>query len=456
MRNPILPTLAALVASSIAAPFAAAQADELRALRDQVRALEQRILELERRQDPQVAAPAPAAPAKVTVNDRGVTWASGDGANAVRLRGLVQADARQFFGDDGIANDAFVLRRARLISEGTFARHYSFQVVSEFGGTGAPSILDANLSLAWSEALQLKVGKFKVPVGLEQLQSDSWTFFNERSIATNLVPSRDLGLQASGELAGGRVSYAAGIFNGVPDAGSSTNTDFDQDKDVAGRLWLSPFKADSESPLRGLSFGVGGSFGRQKGTAGRAAAYRTDGQQTFFAYGSGVVSDGKTWRVSPQFDFRRGPFGLLGEYVLSTVNLRPAAAAPKAQLQNRAWQVAAGYVLTGEPSSPGGVAPRADFAPGGDGWGALEVAARVARVDVDEAAFPLFASPAASAAEATSFGFGLNWYLSKAAALKIDYYQTDFGFAAGAPAGPTAPVLQQDEKVLITRFQLGF
>jgi hypothetical protein len=77
-------------------------------------------------------------------------------------------------------------------------------------------------------------------------------------------------------------------------------------------------------------------------------------------------------------------------------------------------------------------------------------------VNIDDAAFPAFASAAANADEARSLGLGLNWYLSKAAMLKIDLYHTDFGFSSLAPAIPSAAVLRQDEKALITRFQLAF
>lgn len=461
MRNSstFRPLARALLALPLA--FAAARgADDtdLHVLRAQIRALEQKLLVLERKQelkDEAAAAAAPSTP-KITVSDKGVTLASADGANALRVRGLVQLDARTFFGDGaGVTNNAFVLRRARLITEGQFAKNYSFQLVTEFGGGGV-SILDANLNVALSKSLQLRLGKFKSPVGLEQLQSDSWTFFNERSIVSNFVPNRDVGIQAWGDLAEGRVSYAVGVFNGVADAASSTNTDFDNEKDFAARVTFSPFRNEAASPLQGLTFGLGGNIGREKTAAGRPSSYRSDGQQTFFAYTASVIADGLNWRVSPQLDYRNGSFGLLGEYVVSTVNVRPSATGAKAELQNNAWQIAAGYVLTGEDSSYAGLVPRSNFDYAAGTWGAFEVAARVARVDIDDAAFPLFASPASNANQVTSFGVGLNWYLSKAVVLKLDYYQTDFGSNAAAPSVSTAPVLRQDEKAFIARFQLGF
>jgi phosphate-selective porin OprO/OprP len=450
--------LSALVLLSVLAPrLRAAESDDLKQLRDQIRALEQKLLVLERKQeirDEAAAAAAPTTP-KITVNDKGFTLASADGANSIKLRGLGQLDSRLFFNDNGIVNNAFVLRRARLITEGTFAKNFSFQFVTEFGGS-AVSILDANLGISVNKALQLKFGKFKVPIGLELLQSDSWTFFNERSIVTNLVPNRDLGVQAGGDLFNGTVNYTVGIFGGVADGASTTNTDFDNEKDVVGRIFASPFRNDAGSPLQGLSFGIAASQGREKTASGRTAGYRTDGQQTFFSYAATTIADGPSWRVSPQFDYRNGSFGAIGEYVLSTVNVRPSATGAKAELKNKAWQFAAGCVLTGEDSSYNGVSPKTNFDYANGTWGAFEVTGRYASLKVDDAAFPLFAAVATNAKEATSFGLGLNWYLSKSVAFKFDYYQTKFDFAAGAPAVSTAPVLRQDEKALITRFQVSF
>ena len=426
---------------------------EIQELREEIRALEQKLLVLERKQEMQDE--------RVAVTEKGFTLSSADGASSIRLRGLVQLDSRLYFGDNGSANNAFVLRRARLFFEGSLARNVSYQLVPELaGGTATaattPSILDANFTFAPRKDLQLKFGKFKSPIGLEMLQSEQATTFVERSLATNLVPNRDIGILAGGDLLHGTINYSAGILNGVPDGASSTNADFDNEKEGVARILASPFKNDTGSALQGLSFGISGSTGRAKSASGRTAGYRTDGQQTFIAYNPATIADGQSWRVSPQFDYRHGPFGAMGEFVLSTVNVRPSATGPKAELQNQAWHLAAGYVLTGEDSSYAGIAPAANFNFANGTWGAFEVTGRYANLKVDDAAFPLYASAASNADEATAFGLGLNWYLARAVVFKFDYFQTKFGFAPGAPAVSTNPILRQDEKAFISRFQLSF
>src|SRR6478752_1789191 len=113
MRNSYLrqfaPTLLAL-----SALLPAVQADELSDLRATLQALEQKIAVLERKQeikDEAAVAAAPTTP-KVTISDKGFTLASADGANSIKLRGLVQLDNRLFFNDGGIAHNTLALRRA--------------------------------------------------------------------------------------------------------------------------------------------------------------------------------------------------------------------------------------------------------------------------------------------------------------------------------------------------------
>ena len=52
-------------------------------------------------------------------------------------------------------------------------------------------LYEAYMQLNYFSRANLRVGKFKPPVGLERLQSDDDTSFIERGLPTLLVPSRD-------------------------------------------------------------------------------------------------------------------------------------------------------------------------------------------------------------------------------------------------------------------------
>ena len=82
-------------------------------------------------------------------------------------------------------------------------------------------LYEAYFELKYFPRANLRVGKFKPPVGLERLQSDDDTSFVERGFPTLLVPSRDIGYQVSGDIVNRRISYTVGVFNGVPDNGLS-------------------------------------------------------------------------------------------------------------------------------------------------------------------------------------------------------------------------------------------
>lgn len=435
--------------------------DEIKQLREMINALDQKLRVLERKQelrDEETAAAAKSAAAttpKITASDKGFTVSAPDNSSYLRLRALVQADSR-WYADSGTApgRDGFVLRRARIIFEGQLSKIFQFQIVPEYGGSSV-SLLDANIGVNFSPAAQLRFGKFKAPVGLEQLQSDSWAFFTERSLVSQLVPNRDIGVQLGGALAGGVLEYQVGVFNGVGDGRSNlNNADFDNGKDVSARIFARPFASRKDSPISGLGIGIAGSYGRQSGDQARTAGYRTNGQQTLFAYKTTVIQDGPMWRISPQAYYYRGPLGILAEYATSTGNLRPTPGQPAIEITNKAWQIAAGYVLTGENSSYEGVTPANPFSLEKGTWGAFELVARLDRIDIDRDAFPLLADPASSAKSARSWAVGVNWYLTRAFRFSVDYNQTD-PKSADATA-PKSVVLKNGEKVILTRAQIAF
>jgi len=443
--------------------------------KERVLELEQKVKVLERNRELDVEASeakAKEAP-KLTLGSDGFGLSSADGAFAVQLKGVLQVDSRSFFEDHGIkGNDSILLRRARPILQGTLFRDFDFLFVPDFGGTGNPQIFDAYLNYRYSPALQLQAGKFKSPIGLEQLQADVDILFNERALPTALVPNRDLGFELHGDLFGGVASYAAGIFNGVGDARNSSNCDFEDNKAFEGRVFFQPFKKSSAPALQNLGFGVAGSYEIMQGTnvtglpgttGGTLAGFTTDGQQQFFAYNPSsnavVVADGEHWRLSPQGYYYYGPFGLMGEYVISDQRVSRTVTAPfrSARLDNRAWQVTASWVLTGEDAVyKGRVVPRSPFNPSQGDWGAFQLVGRYAELDVDDAAFPLFANPNTSASSAKAWSVGLNWYLNRNVVFKTSFSHTIFSGGGGSGSSAPAAVTRTDENVLFTRIQLSF
>ena len=194
---------------------------EIEALKQQIQELDRkvRVLERQRELDKEDAATAAKTEPRISVGPAGLSFGSADSNFVVALHGLVQVDSRTFRNDDHISgNDSILLRRARPIISGTVFHDFDFLLVPEFGngspgaagGATTPSIYDACINYRFSPELQFQAGKFKAPVGLEQLQPDANTFFNERSLASDLVPNRDLGFEVHGDIADGVVSYAAG------------------------------------------------------------------------------------------------------------------------------------------------------------------------------------------------------------------------------------------------------
>ena len=55
------------------------------------------------------------------------------------------------------------------------------------------------------------------------------------ALVTDLVPNRDIGVQARGVLGGGHVTFDGAVFNGAPD-GANADLDTNGSKDLDGRL----------------------------------------------------------------------------------------------------------------------------------------------------------------------------------------------------------------------------
>jgi phosphate-selective porin OprO/OprP len=463
--------LLTLIAAAVAAPARAAEGDTPTAqdLDQRVRILE-RQLEIQKEESEARAKDA----AIVSADSKGFSIKNAKGDYELKFGGLIQADYRFYNGDNNVrSNDQFLLRRVEPSISGSLGKYLGFLITPQFASNTAPSaatgsnspsstgtLLDYWLELRFDAAATVRAGRFKEPVGLENLQSSNTLTFIERGLPTDLVPGRDVGLQVQGQLFGKTLSYAVGVFNGAADGGDAASGDTDNRHDIAARIFAEPFK-NHPGLLQNLGFGVAGTRGATYGQANGAqsnliasssSGYVSPGQQKFFNYTATTAAAGLRTHVSPQAYWYHRNYGVLAEYVISTQTVQNGATVTR--FDNEACQVQANYVITGEDASFRGVKPSNPFKIGEAGWGAFEVAARSGGLNIDNGAFAggVFASATASARQAREYGVAANWYLNSNAKLGLNYEETRYKGGAAVAAGTD----RENERAILARFQVAF
>ncbi|HEX4422443.1 MAG TPA: porin, partial [Kofleriaceae bacterium] len=214
---------------------------------------------------------------------------SDDGHSRVKIGGIIQFDYRQFFADDKDPHvDQFAFRSIRPDLQATLYDHFDLRFLPDFAG-GKLVVQEAYTDVHYGDALKVRIGKFKVPFGLERLQSEVATTFTERGLPTQVAPNRDLGVQIFGELIHSALEYEFGVFNGVAD-GQSGDGDVSDDKEVAARVFIRPF-VTAGPWLKGLGVGGAITYGDKLGTLASpdVALFKNQGQNTFFTYKVGTT-----------------------------------------------------------------------------------------------------------------------------------------------------------------------
>jgi phosphate-selective porin OprO/OprP len=445
---------------------------------------------------------------KFEAGSNGFKISSSDNNNSVRIRASVQTDGRFYMDDhnksfgstgpNGIA-DRFDLKQARGWVEGRLWKYIDYKIMPDFGG-GKLTLADAYFDAHYFPYASLSVGKQKTPLSLERLQGDADGTFLERAFPTYLASNRDIGVMLHGEFAkpgytpeyGGPVdfknfvSYQAGIFNGAGDNGS-VDTDLGDDKEFVGRIFAHPFQHTGIDFLEGFGVGIAGSMERPRERIANTLPTGV-GSNSIVNNASAVTlldtktktdtvavyQNGEHYRIYPQAYWYSGPFGLLGEYVLSSQQLlgREASKAGATQRElgmrqdNSAWQIQASYVLTGEDNTFQSVKPIQAFDPVKGNWGAFQVAARWSELTIDKGSFANLAGaknsfrlydPSKSISSAQEWAIGLNWFLNSNVRIMADYAQTHFEGGAGTISnGVWSGGNRPTEKVFATRFQLVF
>jgi phosphate-selective porin OprO/OprP len=367
--------IAALVVTGPGVSFAASKSSSVD---DRLRALEAEIEQLKRERAQQAEEPPVSEPQVKNIIDETLKkqkvlagWQDGfylqsqNGDFKFKLRGYTQADARFFPDTDGdTGNDTFYLRRVRPMFEGTLYKWFNFRIMPDFGG-GQTVLQDAYMDVTYLPYASLRAGKFKEPYSLERLQSGTELLFVERSIAQNIAPNRDVGVQLFGDIGAGVFQYQLGIFDGVQDAARRTTR--------ATATKTSP-AASSHNPPRSGHRRARES--RLRSPARTATAPTTTAQSTSAppAVRASTATPttrsrvrGIEWRIAPQAYWFWGPFGFMGEYYKSEGHIKgTVGTGDKAQIRSAkentdGWFVQGSWVLTGEEASYKMVTPINNF-----------------------------------------------------------------------------------------------
>jgi phosphate-selective porin OprO and OprP len=167
---------------------------------------------------------------------------SANARNSIQLTGRMHLDYRDVDNDSGLSSNAagdydkdgatgasqYELRRARLGVKGKFAKYFNYEVVGNLPGTATIDV--AFLDFAKYDQMQLRVGKFKQPFGLEQLTSSNNIDFLERSFVDQTAPGKKIGAMLFGEPKVG-LTYAGSAYQ-MNDTENDAKT---EDMSFAGR-----------------------------------------------------------------------------------------------------------------------------------------------------------------------------------------------------------------------------
>jgi len=322
---------------------------------------------------------------------------SRDGNLTMSFGGRLHFDWRSYTGT-ATPPSTFLIRRARLETEGQLFKHYEYRMQLDFADTGSRMVRDAFVNVHYTDPFQVQFGHFKAPFSQEELQSSKYIDFVERSSVNNLVPARSPGLMVHGKLGKGAVEYYAGAFNARRDVNLNTAST----PEGYVRLRFNPFKSSGPPWLKNFSFGGAFADGRHRGD--NSFAGRTASQSVVFF--TPVPVNGEIIRANAEFWWRYRSFSLRGEYD-QTHQYRERLCTNGTNCPGvigKGLVFQATYLLTGEEKTETGITPKMNFLGGQRGLGAWELAFRYENLQMHDSVRPN---------RAEAYTFGINWWLSK-------------------------------------------
>lgn len=411
LRTYLTGTALTLTLAALPAAAGAATMDELMT---RVKELEAQVKELTKAATDaaKAAAEAKSAAEKNPSSDVKVKWkgapeiSSADGDWSIKVRGRVQADAGWVSdasdatlggapgGADFASQNGSELRRARLGVEGKVFKDFKYKFEIDFADNDVV-VTDAFLRTEFAP-LAVTVGQFHEPISMEEKTSSVNLNFIERAAFTDAWDfKRRLGVGADAKF--GAFTLETGVYSAPIDADNA-----EDGYTYGARLFAAPILDENKGVHVGASI-----LRRNNDKATLTQRYRQRPQihttnQRFIDTGT-LAADGDTVYGGELAGYI-GPFNASAEIsALKADMIAPAAIDPKF------WGgfVDVGFFLTGETRAYKDgkwdrVKPNSPL--GAGGFGAVQLAARIDYLDLEDAAASVFGG------KQTAYLLGLNWH----------------------------------------------
>lgn len=312
--------------------------------------------------------------------------------------------------DNAFPGDTVRLRQSRIGMQATIVNDWTFLAQLDFAQPNP--LLDVFLEYQFTRPVNLRVGRFKVPMGQQYLpRREFWDFVEPGCYGCALLPRRDLGamVYGGGGLGGLYLRYWLGVFNGVQDGYS----DEDARKDLAGRVEFSPFPSTDFNLTAAYAF----TRGRARDSLDRFRL-TTDSINEVFGFPAGSAYDGKRDRNSVEFELLYKNWSIGWERVWLSADVQtPAGGGDGLGMSaDGAWIA---WIVTGERKT------RDERLRPTHALGAVELVARLQHLWVDKDLEPL-ARPGLYTPYSDAWAVGVNWYTTPYTRIMLDYQRARF------------------------------
>jgi phosphate-selective porin OprO and OprP len=336
------------------------------------------------------------------------------------LRMRLQSDFRYYDPEIQTDEGTFDFRNARMTIEGWLFHDLEYEVDA---AVDELRLRDAYINYRRFRDLQLRVGQFKIPFGLDQLTPPHRLDFVYRSrIGAELTPARDVGAMLHGRVFRRGLSYQFGWFYG-----GGENTRDSDDANTRERTWAARITG---TPLRlipvpgwmkTMELGVASTLG--EAPQGRFSSRL----QTVASYAAveRYFVKGYRHRLATEMNWLTGPFSLRGEFMHMRVGREKQSLfiTDLPGLIVRGWYVSGTWLATGEKKEDRTVPLKPLFQ---GGFGAIELAGRYEQMRFGSAATsgqPQRNPRAANVWRNSDrvWTFGVNWFLNVWGRIQANY-----------------------------------